>query len=353
MLSSTIRKEMAMGRTKKLNETHIDIVKNAISSGVCRKNIAKILEVSVETLRQFCIEYEIEQLVKIKYEVLKKYIDEAFKYMKGYFVNLCQRMRTSGQKWTNNDEDHLKNLMCNTVVSCLNAYDESRNAKLSTLLTKGFEHDLETQMTVAGREIEYTNKIESVIVETEQDDAGRPAGYPVPGGENRYFLRPPNAPKKIPPSIPDDDVLTVHAPFNYKSAEEKHDAIREIAMGMRKPRFKGWKSERKTRAKICPYCGTVLHGTPSLVSAPDGLAPDDSRRDPCPFCFGVKKIDCEMVYTRRKGKKYPKHPTSPGNPGNSPSIIRIRHHAREKASVFALDYSSSAIPQSTAQVQAS
>lgn len=278
------------GRKAKLKpEEHKASIQALLNAGTRRVEIAHLLGISTESLRVFCIKNGIQKCASVKQGVPGQTTLETFKYCDGYHVHLCKRMEQSGSQWGPVDEDKLKNLMLKTVVSCLNNHDQSRGASLKTILALGFENDLNTLLkNDEERRVGHDNAVEHVGTVLDEKD-----------GENTYFIRPSNAPSRVPSNEPKRG-----APIP-RCDRRQLDGVEAIVERTRKPSPRKITRLQREQHKICPHCGMRFPKHPASVSAPNGLPPDDSRVNPCPYCFGRGDISCDLVnIIREEVKKY-------------------------------------------------
>lgn len=261
------------GRPFKLTEADLPTIRAALDRNVTDVALARTHGVSRETIRAFRVRHGLERLLTLKAGVGQEQLTEALAAAARFLTRMRYRLARDGERWSVTDSDTLEAKLLNTVVSCLNRHDAAR-AKLSTLLARGFENDLLTCLVERRRDRDF---LEEARRRLEQED---------------YAFRQ-NAPRRIPTNESESVVCNdaLYASFEDYSRSRtvfsRHESglTAIIAGEVRRPQ-RAARTLRGTRPRYCPWCGMVIPRNPVFFSSPNGLPATDSRRTPCPWCFG-------------------------------------------------------------------
>ncbi|GAB6035906.1 hypothetical protein JCM15519_04650 [Fundidesulfovibrio butyratiphilus] len=102
-----------------------------------------------------------------------------------------------------------------------------------------------------------------------------------------------NAPRRIPNSESEIVVCNDVLLASFEDYSRRHTGFSQHVSGLsaiiagevRRPQ-RAARTLRGTRPRYCPWCGMVIPRNPVFFSSPNGLPVTDSRRTPCPWCFG-------------------------------------------------------------------
>lgn len=261
------------GRPPKLRPEHAGVVQDMLNDGAERSAIARQLEVTPKTLLDFCQKHGIERRMRLKDGIPPERLTEATSFGNAYLAGLPRRMKRQGIRWSVADQERMLPLILEKAVACLNSYDPLRGKSLKVFMAGAFKRALATHLAEnlerAARHIDH----ERVGV---MEEPGGPEDIP----ERRYVVADPSS-KRIGRDSDND------ARPGAACDKMKPDAVQDVLDGMRNPNPSGVKRTfPKTRLKLCPHCRTGVRGKPVTFSEPGGLQIDDSRRTPCPYCYG-------------------------------------------------------------------
>ncbi|MFZ5428034.1 MAG: hypothetical protein ACOZEN_13755 [Thermodesulfobacteriota bacterium] len=268
------------GRPSKLKAEHAPLVQSSLNAGAKRGEIARLLGVSSKTLKAFCLAHGIERRRDLKHTVRPDMVGEAIRYGEAYLKDIARRMERQGVPWSVADDEALAVGFLGRIVAALNSHDTTKGAGITTLLARAFEWSLATHLSENQERKAAFLALDRVGVEIKAVEPGDP-------GEAEYTILGLNTPKRFP--RPDDAA----APESVPACDVTPDPIKAIVRGMQKPIGRNF---TRTRIKTCPHCNTGRRGRPVTASEPEGLAPDDSRRNPCPYCFGRGGVSSNSVY---------------------------------------------------------